>query len=256
VVLRDYFAIRSFPRSPGHSGRLLEERLEDIILLNSIESRPKTHFHELHPRRIRAGRITLESKKIRHLTDLRPARPSPARPKWTIRAPQADDGVRIHDLVRGCPPLDENSLYCNLIQCIHFAETCAIAEDEGRLVGWISGYRLPRDPSALFVWQVAIASEARGVGLAIRMVDDILARPANRDLRRIEASVTPSNLASTSMFQRLARHRNADLEWSTWLDRFDHFEDRHDTEWLLRIEPVHPRADRSTTSASATKENR
>ena len=199
----------------------------------------------------------MDSEKIRRVTDLRPARPSrlpQTGQNWTIRPPVAEDGVRIHDLIRDCPPLDANSLYCNLVQCIHFADTSAVAEDQGRLVGWISAYRLPRDPSTLFVWQVAIAPPARGVGLAIRLIDDILARPGNRDLRRIEASVTSSNLSSMGMFQRLARRREADLEWSAWLDRFDHFEDRHDTEWLLRIEPLESRADHPATSPPATKE--
>lgn len=159
----------------------------------------------------------------------------------SIRPPISADGVQIHDLIRACPPLDINSLYCNLLQCAHFAETCAVAEERGRVVGWISGYRPPLDRSALFVWQVAVAPDVRGSGLAIGMLEHILARTANRDVVRVEASVTSSNLASIRMFQRFARRRAAVLEWFPWLDRVDDFQDRHDSEWLLRIGPIEAR---------------
>ena len=48
----------------------------------------------------------------------------------TITAPDATDGVAVHDLVQRCPPLDSNSLYCNLLQCTHFAATSALARFE------------------------------------------------------------------------------------------------------------------------------
>src|SRR3546814_20772399 len=63
------------------------------------------------------------------------------------------------------PILDTNSLYCNLLQCTHFAETCVLAERDGEISGWISGYRLVHDPEAMFVWQVAVHERARGRGL-------------------------------------------------------------------------------------------
>ena len=39
-----------------------------------------------------------------------------------LRVPTAEDGSAIWELVRSCKPLDENSMYCNLLQCDHFAE--------------------------------------------------------------------------------------------------------------------------------------
>ena len=43
-------------------------------------------------------------------------------------------------------PLDENSMYCNLVQCEHFSETCVIAELDGVIVGWISAFIPPDAP--------------------------------------------------------------------------------------------------------------
>src|SRR3546814_135997 len=59
------------------------------------------------------------------------------------RPPRKTDGTRIWALIRSIAALDDNSLYCNLLQCSHFAGTCALAEIDGRAVGWISGYLPP-----------------------------------------------------------------------------------------------------------------
>src|SRR3546814_7926132 len=53
------------------------------------------------------------------------------------RPPRKTDGTRIWALIRSIAALDDNSLYCNLLQCSHFAGTCALAEIDGRAVGWI-----------------------------------------------------------------------------------------------------------------------
>ena len=37
-------------------------------------------------------------------------------------------------------------MYCNLIQCDHFSDTCIVGEMNGEIVGWVSGYVLPDDP--------------------------------------------------------------------------------------------------------------
>src|SRR3546814_7090005 len=54
-------------------------------------------------------------------------------PDFSFRNPVAEDAQAIHDLIAACPPLDTNSLYCNLLQCTHFAETCVLAERDGEI---------------------------------------------------------------------------------------------------------------------------
>ena len=53
----------------------------------------------------------------------------------TIEAPKSEDGAAVHDLIAACPPLDTNSLYMNLIQTTHFAQTCALAREGGEVGG-------------------------------------------------------------------------------------------------------------------------
>ena len=93
----------------------------------------------------------------------------------TLRRPTVDDGARLHALVRECKPLDENSVYCNLLQCTHFADTCVVAEKQGQLVGFVTGYRKPGEPHVYFLWQVGVSAAGRGHGLGRRMIRDIWA---------------------------------------------------------------------------------
>ena len=170
----------------------------------------------------------------------------PTRPRSTavVRAPRAEDGADVHDLIAACPPLDQNSLYANLLQCTDFADTCAIAYDSasgdktsGEAVGWISGYRPPNEPDVYFLWQVAVRESARGQRLSRRLLTDILDRPAQRGVRFIKTTITPDNEASWALFQGLADWLDAPLKSRPQFDRAKHFKDRHDSEVEVRIGP-------------------
>ena len=45
-----------------------------------------------------------------------------------MRKPRKADGARVWNLIKSIEKLDDNSMYCNLLQCSHFAGTCALAE--------------------------------------------------------------------------------------------------------------------------------
>ena len=94
------------------------------------------------------------------------ARPFALSTDIIIRTPAASDGAAVNELIERCKPLDENSVYCNLLQCSHFNDTCVLAEAEGEVVGFVSGYLLPKRDDRLFVWQVAVDERARGRSLA------------------------------------------------------------------------------------------
>ncbi len=140
-------------------------------------------------------------------------------------------------LIAACPPLDANSLYCNLLQCTHFAGTSVLAERGGALSGWISGYRPPDQPEALFVWQVAVHERVRGCGLGVAMIEALLERAELAGARWLKTSVTPSNEASRRMFAKFARLRGSEMKIRPWFDRAAHFGGRHESEDLISIGP-------------------
>ncbi len=151
--------------------------------------------------------------------------------------PDAEDGPAITALICDCPPLDTNSAYCNLLQCTHFAETCVVAELSGEIVGWISAYRPPSEPDRLFVWQVAVAASARGLGLGGRMLDELMARPAAQGICGLTTTVTETNDASWAIFGSFARRRGAAFSKRPIFERDRHFAGAHDTEFLVSIGP-------------------
>lgn len=154
-----------------------------------------------------------------------------------LRMPQATDGPAVTALIAGSPPLDSNSSYCNLLQCTHFAQSCIVAEQDGAIMGWVSGYRPPSDPRQYFVWQVAVAKAARGQGLARSMIIALLQRPSAAGVTHLITTVTPDNQASWALFEGFARYAGADLTKAPLFDRTTHFVGAHETEWQATIGP-------------------
>ena len=155
-----------------------------------------------------------------------------------LRAPIAKDGHAVSELIAQCPPLDTNSMYCNLLQCTHFSSTSVAAFKQGELVGFISGYLTPEQPECLFIWQVAVGEYARGLGLATHMLKHILARPHCRNASYVETSITETNQGSWALFKGLARKFDTKIDTSVMFDKEHHFQGKNDTESLVRIGPL------------------
>lgn len=155
----------------------------------------------------------------------------------TLRTPTKEDGAALHNLVRSNPPLDTNSVYCNVLQCTHFSDTCIVAEKDGELVGYVTGYLLPRDPGVYFLWQVGVSREGRGHGLATRMIQAILTRDFCRNVRELNTTITRTNEASRRLFSMLAQKENAEIT-----EEEDYFSEKnlggHAAESLFRIGPL------------------
>jgi L-2,4-diaminobutyric acid acetyltransferase len=129
-------------------------------------------------------------------------------------------------------------MYCNLLQCTHFHETCIAAKSNGELVGFVSGYLKPTEPNTLFVWQVAVAESVRGQGLAGRMIAALLERSACLEVNRIETTITPSNKASQALFRRLSEALEAPVQIVEGFDEKKHFNQEHESEQLWQIGPI------------------
>jgi L-2,4-diaminobutyric acid acetyltransferase len=143
----------------------------------------------------------------------------------------------VHALIADSPPLDTNSIYCNLLQCTHWSSTSVLAEHDGRVVGFISAYVIPERPDTVFVWQVAVAAEARGTGLGGRMLDAVLEREACAHVQHLETTITADNAASWGLFRSLARRHDAALDHSELFTRERHFAGHHASEILVRVGP-------------------
>ncbi|MGK7346360.1 MAG: diaminobutyrate acetyltransferase [Candidatus Nitrospinota bacterium M3_3B_026] len=154
-----------------------------------------------------------------------------------LRGPERADGKSLYDLVRSCPPLDVNSVYAYYLVAEHFAGTSVVAEVNGRTAGFVSAYIPPGREDTLFVWQVAVSPDARGRGLAGRMLREILSRPALGKIRHVETTITPSNEASKRLFSRLAERLGCGVEKEIFIPAEWFGEGSHEEEVLFRIGP-------------------
>ena len=153
--------------------------------------------------------------------------------------PEVADGPGMWDLVRDCGGLDPNSSYLYLMWCRDFAHTSIVARgDSGHLLGFITGFRRPTSPGALFVWQVAVAPGHRRGGLAARMLDGLVERmtlTGSGPVSAVEASVTPHNCASAALFGSFALRHDAQLRRVPLFEE-SNFPDEHDAEELFHID--------------------
>ncbi|MCZ7618070.1 MAG: diaminobutyrate acetyltransferase [Myxococcota bacterium] len=158
----------------------------------------------------------------------------------SLRSPGPQDAALLWRLVRDSGALDLNSPYCYLLVCSHFADTSLVAERNGSIVGFVAAYRPPTRPGAIFVWQIAVAASQRGAGLARRLLDTLVDRPAVRDAEELEATVTASNEASRRLFGGFARRLGVACreERGFAADLFPDGPDAHEAEILLRIGPL------------------
>jgi L-2,4-diaminobutyric acid acetyltransferase len=159
----------------------------------------------------------------------------------SVREPAAQDGAAVWELVRRAGTLDLNSAYCYLLLCDRFRDTCAVAEQEGQIVGFVSAFFSKDRPDTLFVWQIAVDGAMRGQGIGAALLRGIVERPECRSRTRwVEATVSPSNLASNRLFQRFAEERQAALTAADGGYEAKLFPAgaAHEDEPLLRIGPL------------------
>ena len=155
-----------------------------------------------------------------------------------LRRPKPGDEYQIYRLVRQSPPLDPNSIYSYHLLCRHFSGTCVVAEKSGDIVGFISAYRQPENTNTLFVWQVVVAENQRGKGLARMMLSTLFDRPTCDGIRTLESTVNPSNRASRHLFESFARQHACQVKESVFLDEEQFGEEQHEKEILLTIGPL------------------
>ncbi|MCV7315628.1 diaminobutyrate acetyltransferase [Mycolicibacillus parakoreensis] len=160
----------------------------------------------------------------------------------SLRPPTGTDAIAMRDLAAATEVLDVNSTYAYLLMAVDFAATSIVAERDGTLCGFITGYHPPDRPEVLFVWQVAVADSAQGTGLASAMLDTLAHRVrADRHGHplTVETTVTPSNEASRAFFAAFARRHGVTLtEHEGFGAELLDAECSHEAEPMLRIGPI------------------
>ena len=137
------------------------------------------------------------------------------------------------EITRDTGVLDENSTYAYTLWAKEFAGTSVVAEVEGKVVGFVTGFIRPSEPDTIFVWQVGVDADQRGKKLAARMLHAILDR-LDAQVVRLRTTISPDNEASQRLFGAVARDRGKELVREDYLQAAD-LGEGHEPEDLYSI---------------------
>lgn len=158
-----------------------------------------------------------------------------------VRTALASDGALLWEIARDAKGIDLNSPYAYMMLCQNFCDTSAVVEVFGQPAGFVTAYRLPKRPQVLFVWQIAVLPEFRGLGIGQRLLDGLVDLPGCATVRTMETTVTPSNRASEALFTGFAKTHGARLDIREGFASSDFPDDAPgDAERLFVIHPLHP----------------
>lgn len=155
---------------------------------------------------------------------------------FTLEEPTKDDGQEMWALAKKTS-LDLNSAYKYIMMAEYFSETCIVARERGKVVGFITGFVQPSHPDVVFVWQVGVDSSQRGKGVASKMLNELVTRDACKDVRYLEATITKDNKASQSLFKRLAKEHDTSFEVKECFPEEVFPEEGQKAEYTYRIGP-------------------
>ncbi|SHN31314.1 diaminobutyrate acetyltransferase [Gracilibacillus kekensis] len=151
--------------------------------------------------------------------------------------PTKHDGAAMWELVTNST-LDTNSPYKYILMSDYFSDTCVVAKQNNQVVGFITAFIPPKKQDAVFVWQVGVDASQRGKGIASKMLHYLLESDACKNIQFVEATITPDNKASQSLFQKLARDFNTEFTSSEFFTKDVFPGDEHEEELKFIVGPI------------------
>lgn len=154
--------------------------------------------------------------------------------------PGVRDASQMWELARDSGSLDLNSPYFYIVFSDQFADTSIVARSGDDVAGFICGFRPPKTPDTLFVWQITVAPAHRRKNIAHGMLSALMSRLSDSGVRYLHATVTPSNVPSQRMFESFAETFGAQSAESPFYGEDLFPAGGHEEERLLKIGPFDP----------------
>lgn len=155
---------------------------------------------------------------------------------FKIRNVTVKDIKEVYKLLTANKPyVGLNSRYTYFLLARDFSDTCIVAEHEGKIVGFSSGYIPPRRPDTFFNWEIVVDVNYRGNGLQKTM---LLHQIATTNAKYFEGTINPSNKISKQNFQKIAELLNTKYEEKVLFSEEDFENDGHEAEILCIVGPI------------------
>jgi L-2,4-diaminobutyric acid acetyltransferase len=155
---------------------------------------------------------------------------------FKIRNVKVEDIKEVYKLlVANRPYVGLNSRYTYFLLAKDFSGTCVVAEYEGKIIAFSSGYVPPSRRDTFFNWETVVHRGYRGHNLQKHM---LLHQIRITNAKYFEGTVNPSNKISKRNFLELADLLNTKCEMRTLFNEEDFENDEHEAEILYRIGPI------------------
>jgi len=129
-----------------------------------------------------------------------------------IRSPVLEDTKQIINLVRESGKLDVNSAFYYALWIKEWSDTCAVAVSNGCIVGVLTGFVRPTNPSVYFSWQACISPTTDESNLAFCLYKYVLDPLIIRGVTHLETTVDRTNRFVRLMLAKMAHHYGSEVE--------------------------------------------
>ena len=157
-----------------------------------------------------------------------------------LRVPVQQDGAAVAALAHCDKQELVGTLLGDLAGCDDFVETSVVAELDGEVAGAVLAYILPYDPQTLFVWQVNVAENEEGKGLASLMLGQLLRREACVGVTRVQTAIPASDEISWALFRRFAGWQRTRMRIEPYVTQALSPFRRNEAENLITIDLTEP----------------
>ena len=155
---------------------------------------------------------------------------------FQIRNVKLEDIKEVYKLlVANRPYVGLNSRYTYFLLAKDFSDTCVVAEHDGKIIAFSSGYVPPSRPDTFFSWETVVHRDYRGHSLQKHM---LLHQIEITSAKYFEGTVNPSNKISEKNFLELAELLNTKCETKMLFTEEDFENDGHEAEVLYKIGPI------------------
>lgn len=142
-----------------------------------------------------------------------------------IRRFQREDTAAVRGLLgEGAPYVVPYSEYVYWILNRYCGRSCFVAEESGRILGFLAAVP-SKERGCLFIWQIAVAAEARQKGIAFMLLE----RAWQEAQGAIEVSVDPQNRECMRLMQKAAAC------WGCRMEAVGEYSDAMFSETVYRI---------------------
>lgn len=128
-----------------------------------------------------------------------------------VRSLREGDASQVLNLIEQCRPyVAPYNVYTYWILENDYSSACYIAEENDKIIGFISG--IPSiDKQSIFIWQLCFHIDYRGRGIASSLLNSLINKVKELKFEKIELSISESNSTSQNLFKSYLHKNNLEL---------------------------------------------